>query len=210
MQRRLRTEAQSARNSRARAREPSSAPPPPISRRPQAIAFVSGFRSDFNRGVLHVRRAKAGTPATHPLTGRELRALRRLRLVQRRVCSCPSARRRSRSTAIRKWLSGRAPGRSSASRRTPTCCGTPAATSLPTTAPTHTIQAYDIRHTVRYTELSPVRFRVGASGASRYGAERSSADRARIEIGTRCTRGGAFSRRGACALRGAVTRQVCS
>src|SRR5437763_14535110 len=33
---------------------------------------------DFDLGVLHVRRAKAGTPATHPLTGRELRALRRL------------------------------------------------------------------------------------------------------------------------------------
>jgi integrase len=33
---------------------------------------------DFNHGVLHVRRAKSGTPATHPLTGRELRAPRRL------------------------------------------------------------------------------------------------------------------------------------
>jgi integrase len=29
---------------------------------------------DFNQGVLHVRRAKNGTPATHPLTGKELRA----------------------------------------------------------------------------------------------------------------------------------------
>jgi len=33
---------------------------------------------DFDLVVLQVRRAKAGTPATHPLTGRELRALRRL------------------------------------------------------------------------------------------------------------------------------------
>jgi hypothetical protein len=33
---------------------------------------------DFDLGVLHVRRAKASTPATHPLTGRELRAFRRL------------------------------------------------------------------------------------------------------------------------------------
>jgi len=33
---------------------------------------------DFELAVLQVRRAKAGTPATHPLTGRELRALRRL------------------------------------------------------------------------------------------------------------------------------------
>ena len=29
-------------------------------------------------GVIHVRRVKNGTPATHPLTGRELRALRKL------------------------------------------------------------------------------------------------------------------------------------
>lgn len=34
---------------------------------------------DFDTGVLHVRRLKGGTPATHPLTGREFRALRRLK-----------------------------------------------------------------------------------------------------------------------------------
>src|SRR5262249_45877941 len=33
---------------------------------------------DFNRAVLHVRRVKQGTPATHPLTGLEMRALRKL------------------------------------------------------------------------------------------------------------------------------------
>jgi integrase len=32
---------------------------------------------DFKTGSLHVRRAKNGTPSTHPLTGRELRALRK-------------------------------------------------------------------------------------------------------------------------------------
>jgi len=32
---------------------------------------------DFKAGNIHVRRRKSGTPATHPLTGRELRALRR-------------------------------------------------------------------------------------------------------------------------------------
>ena len=32
---------------------------------------------DFKAASLHVRRLKNGTPATHPLTGRELRALRR-------------------------------------------------------------------------------------------------------------------------------------
>jgi integrase len=37
---------------------------------------------DLNAAILHVRRVKAGTPATHPLTGRELRALRRLQREQ--------------------------------------------------------------------------------------------------------------------------------
>ena len=53
------------------------------------MAFRHGLRAselcdlrwdqvDFSRAVLHVRRVKSGTPATHPLTGAELRALRRL------------------------------------------------------------------------------------------------------------------------------------
>jgi integrase len=32
---------------------------------------------DFETATLHVRRVKNGTPATHPLTGREMRALRK-------------------------------------------------------------------------------------------------------------------------------------
>ena len=53
------------------------------------IAFRHGLRAselvdlrweqtDLDQAVLHVRRVKNGTPATHPLTGRELRALRKL------------------------------------------------------------------------------------------------------------------------------------
>ena len=53
------------------------------------IAFRHGLRAselvdlrweqtDLDHAVLHVRRVKNGTPATHPLTGRELRALRKL------------------------------------------------------------------------------------------------------------------------------------
>jgi integrase len=52
------------------------------------LAFRHGLRAsevcdlrweqvDFKAAALHVRRTKNGTPATHPLTGRELRALRR-------------------------------------------------------------------------------------------------------------------------------------
>src|ERR1700758_3600435 len=35
-------------------------------------------QTDLDQAVLHVRRVKSGTPATHPLTGRELGALRKL------------------------------------------------------------------------------------------------------------------------------------
>jgi len=52
------------------------------------LAFRHGLRAgevvdlrwdqiDFKVATLHVRRLKNGTPSTHPLTGRELRALRR-------------------------------------------------------------------------------------------------------------------------------------
>ena len=37
---------------------------------------------DFTHAVLHVRRAKKGTPATHPIVGDEMRALRKLQREQ--------------------------------------------------------------------------------------------------------------------------------
>src|SRR5215471_15392911 len=57
------------------------------------IAFRHGLRAselvdlrweqiDLESAILHVRRVKQGTPATHPLSGRELRALRRLQREQ--------------------------------------------------------------------------------------------------------------------------------
>ena len=36
-----------------------------------------GEQVDFKTASLHIRRAKNGTPATHPLSGREMRELRR-------------------------------------------------------------------------------------------------------------------------------------
>ena len=57
------------------------------------VAFRRGLRSselvdlrwdqiDFTRAVLHVRRAKKGTPATHPVVGDEMRALCKLQWEQ--------------------------------------------------------------------------------------------------------------------------------
>jgi integrase len=59
------------------------------------LAFRHGLRAgevcdlrweqvDFKTASLHVRRLKNGTPSTHPLTGRELRALRRYQRESRR------------------------------------------------------------------------------------------------------------------------------
>ena len=57
------------------------------------VAFRHGLRSselvdlrwdqiDFTHAVLHIRRAKKGTPATHPVVGDEMRALRKLQREQ--------------------------------------------------------------------------------------------------------------------------------
>ena len=83
------------------------------------VAFRHGLRSselvdlrwdqiDFTHAVLHVRRAKKGTPATHPVVGDEMRALRKLR--RERDPKSPfgspaSADRRSRRQALRAWWS---------------------------------------------------------------------------------------------------------
>ena len=79
------------------------------------VAFRHGLRAsevvdlrwdqvDFDRAVLHVRRVKQGTPSVHPLSGSEMRALRRLQRESEsqpvRVSS-PSGVRRSPPPALR-------------------------------------------------------------------------------------------------------------
>jgi type 1 fimbriae regulatory protein FimB/type 1 fimbriae regulatory protein FimE len=123
-------------------------------------------QGDFNRGVLHVRRAKAGTPATHPLTGRELRALRRLQretgpathlfMSERKApISIDGYQKMVERTSTRAKL-----GFQAHAHMLRHACGYKLANDG---TDTRTIQAYlghkDIRHTVRYTELSPVRFK---------------------------------------------------
>jgi integrase len=45
--------------------------------RASEVADLKWEQVDFDRSEIHVNRLKGGTPATHPLTGRELRELRR-------------------------------------------------------------------------------------------------------------------------------------
>ena len=132
-------------------------------------AEVIGLRwdsVDLSRGELHVARVKNGKPATHPLTGRELRALRRLK---REQAASPFVFTSERG----------APFAPRGFRQMIERLGVAAAFDFPVHAhmlrhacgyklandghATRTVQDYlghrNIQHTVRYTELAPARFK---------------------------------------------------
>jgi integrase len=140
------------------------------------VAFRHGLRAkelcdlrwdqvDFNQAVLHVRRAKNGTPSTHPLTGREMRALRRL---QREAPTSPfmfvSERGAPFTTAGFARMMERATLSAHDIKAHPHmlrhACGYALANQG---RDTRGLQAYlghrYIQHTVRYTELSSDRFK---------------------------------------------------
>jgi site-specific recombinase XerD len=141
------------------------------------MAFRHGLRAaelvdlrwdqvDYAGSRLHVRRVKQGTPATHPLGGVELRALRRL---QREVAKCEfvfvSERGAPFSTAGFAKLVERAGIEAGFKFKAHPhmlrhACGYKLANDG---HDTRSLQAYlghrNIQHTVRYTELSPARFK---------------------------------------------------
>ena len=93
---------------------------------------------DLATGRLHVRRAKGGDASVHPISARESRALRKL---LREAPTSPTSS--SRNVAhlfpqpdISAWWPGRACPRNSPFSFIPTCCGTPAGSSSPTTGTT--------------------------------------------------------------------------
>ena len=120
---------------------------------------------DLKAALLHVSRRKNGTPSVHPLTGRELRALRRL---QREGEGSPFVFNTERGSGmttdnVRKVLARAAVDARLALHVHPHmlrhACGFTLANKG---TDTRTIQAYlghrSIQHTVRYTELAPGRF----------------------------------------------------
>jgi type 1 fimbriae regulatory protein FimB/type 1 fimbriae regulatory protein FimE len=142
------------------------------------LAFRHGLRAselvdlrweqvDLENAILHVRRVKQGTPATHPLTGRELRALRRLQRVQGSKSpfvfiserGAPFAKRGFQAIVER---AARAAGFDMKihPHMLRHSCGYKLANDG---VDTRTIQSYlghkSIQHTVRYTELAPTRFK---------------------------------------------------
>jgi type 1 fimbriae regulatory protein FimB/type 1 fimbriae regulatory protein FimE len=121
---------------------------------------------DLAQGLLHVRRLKNGNPSTHPLHGPELRALRRL---QRDYPNSPyifTGERKGPLTPsnIRKMIAraGKVAGFEAPLHPHMLRHGTGYRLAN-AGQDTRSIQAYlghrNITHTVRYTELSPERFK---------------------------------------------------
>ena len=122
---------------------------------------------DLKTAILHVRRVKQGSPATHPLTGDELRALRRLERDQESKSPFVFISERGTPFSNRGFqaMVDRAARAASLSIKVHPhmlrhSCGYKLANDG---VDTRTIQAYlghkSIQHTVRYTELAPTRFR---------------------------------------------------
>jgi integrase len=141
------------------------------------IAFRHGLRAsevanlrwdqvDFDSAVLHVRRVKKGTPSVHPVSGSEMRALRRL---QRESEPSPFVFTTERGSPFTTAGLARMMERAAISacleikvhpHMLRHACGFALANAG---HDTRALQAYlghkNIQHTVRYTELAPDRFK---------------------------------------------------
>ena len=122
---------------------------------------------EFQTGTLHVRRVKQGSPSAHPILGDELRALRRLQREQNPISAFVfnSERGAPFSTAGFARMVERAGveaglGFKAHPHMLRHACGYALANKG---HDTRALQAYlghrNIQHTVRYTELSPTRFK---------------------------------------------------
>ena len=122
---------------------------------------------DFRTATLHVRRVKQGSPSTHPILGDELRALRRLQRDQQPKSPFvfTSERGAPFTTAGFARMIERAGGEARLAFKAHPhmlrhACGYALANKG---HDTRALQAYlghrNIQHTVRYTELSPTRFK---------------------------------------------------
>ena len=142
------------------------------------VAFRHGLRAseltdlrwdqiDFSTANLHVRRVKQGTPATHPIRGDEMRALRRLQREQdpKLPFVFTSERNAPFTTAgfarmIQRAGEAAGFGFKAHPHMLRHACGFALANKG---HDTRALQAYlghrNIQHTVRYTELAPTRFK---------------------------------------------------
>ncbi|MGA8323435.1 MAG: tyrosine-type recombinase/integrase [Xanthobacteraceae bacterium] len=139
------------------------------------VAYRHGFRPaeavdlrwdqiEFASGALHVRRVKQGTPSTHPILGDELRALRRLQREQEPKSPFVFTSERGApfgTAGFARMVEREAKlGFKAHPHMLRHACGYALANKG---HDTRALQAYlghrNIQHTVRYTELSPTRFK---------------------------------------------------
>ena len=122
---------------------------------------------EFATGALHVRRVKQGTPSTHPILGDELRALRRLQRDQEPKSPFVFTSERGApftTPGFARMVERVGDKAKLAIKAHPHmlrhACGYALANKG---HDTRALQAYlghrNIQHTVRYTELSPTRFK---------------------------------------------------
>jgi integrase len=135
--------------------------------RPAELVDLRWDQVDFRGATLHVRRVKRGTPSTHPILGDELRALRRLQREQdpKSPFVFTSERGAPFTTAGFARIIERAGVQAKLAFKAHPhmlrhACGYALANRG---HDTRALQAYlghrNIQHTVRYTELSPTRFK---------------------------------------------------
>ena len=141
------------------------------------IAYRHGLRAselcalrwdqvDLAHGLLHVRRLKNGMPSVHPMGGREIRDLRRLKreqielrhvfLTERRAPISPAGFRKM---LARVGEDGEFPFPVHPHMLRHACGYKLANDGQDTRAVQHYLGHKNIQHTVRYTELSPERFK---------------------------------------------------
>ena len=141
------------------------------------LAFRHGLRAselcslrweqvDLVHARLHVSRAKNGIPSVHPLTGVELRALRRLQREQERgryvfwsERGAPMSAVGFRRMITRLGKAAKMPFSVHPHMLRHACGFKLANDGQDTRALQHYLGHKNIQHTVRYTELSPDRFR---------------------------------------------------
>jgi integrase len=135
--------------------------------RPAELVDLRWDQIEFAAGALHVRRVKRGTPSTHQILGDELRALRRLQREQepKSPFVFTSERVAPFTPAGFARMVERAGGEARLGFKAHPhmlrhACGYALANKG---HDTRALQAYlghrNIQHTVRYTELSPMRFK---------------------------------------------------
>jgi integrase len=135
--------------------------------RASELADLRWDQVEFTSAVLHVRRVKQGTPSTHPILGDELRALRRLQREQQPKSPFVFSSERGTPFTVAGFARmiervGKEAklGFKAHPHMLRHACGYALANKG---HDTRALQAYlghkNIQHTVRYTELSPARFK---------------------------------------------------